>query len=94
MFSASEKRYKTYNLISFLSGGQTKPGIKTNIFIKTLAMAIIFHMPPFLPMCLQWLRCYRSYRADIILMNFHLLSVWTSINLILFKKYAKNVPAR
>ena len=55
MFSASEKRYKTYNLVSFLSVRQTKPSIKTSTLLKTIAMAIIFHMPPWLPMCLKWL---------------------------------------
>ena len=57
-------------------------------------MAIIFHIPPWLPMCLNWLQCYRSYRAEIFLVNLHFLSVLMSIIFILYKKYAKNVPAR
>ena len=79
MFSAPEKCFKTYNTISFLSGRQTKPGVKTSILLKTIAMAITFHMPPWLPMCHKWLQCYRSYRAEIILVNLHLWSDLTSI---------------
>ena len=80
--------------ILILSGRQTKPGIKTTILLKTIAMAVIFHMPPWLPMCLKWLRCYRSYRAEIFLVNLHLLSVLMSIIFILCQKYATNVHAR
>ena len=34
-----------------------KPGIKTSMLLKNIAIAIIFYMPPWLPMCLKWLRC-------------------------------------
>ena len=70
MFSASKKALQDLKFISFLSGRQTKLGIKKSILLKKIAMAIIFHMPPWLPMCLKWLRYYCSYRADIFLVNF------------------------
>ena len=33
-------------------------------------MAITFHLPPWLPLCLKWLRCYHNYRAEKTLVNF------------------------
>ena len=70
MFSSCEKRYKTYNWNLFLSGRQTKPDINTSILLKKIAMAITFHLPPWLPLCLKWLRCYHNNRAEKTLVNF------------------------
>ena len=94
MFSAFKKALQDLFKISFLSGRQTKPGIKTNILLKKIAMTISFHKPPLLSMCLTWLRCYYSYRPEIFLVNLNFLSVLTSIIFIFCQKYAKNVPAR
>ena len=45
--------------------------ISIQIFLqKKIAMAITFHLPPWLPLCLKWLRCYHNYRAEKTLVNF------------------------
>ena len=64
-FQHLKRRYKTYNLIKFSLAAKPNLLSRQVFLTKKIAMAIIFHMPPWLPMYLEWLQSYCSYGAYI-----------------------------